>query len=348
MYIRAVTKNSDTMKKLSTLFFLSIFALSLYGQKNASSWANAETDQSASRNFMYNFSVSTGAYSDLTGSTLLSQGQVWDDPAWIVPLGFNFSIMNVTGGFLTFDVSTGGSVGIFNVVSPDMAGILSPFDADLLDRGSDQGGTSTAGLSPISYKVDGTAPYRIFKLEWNNCGSYNELWDNNSMNEYVNFQLWIYETGIIEFRFGPQSITNTTNWYEGLPGILSGLAVYDIVNEVVSNVHLLIGSPATPQLSDQFMTLTGHPTAGLIYRFEPLNIGLEDELKSNLALYPNPTKDALYISGGDLFAPVTILDMSGRVITEGNLENGKIYLGNLSSGVYFIQVENEVLKFVKH
>ena len=96
------------------------------------------------------------------------------------------------------------------------------------------------------------------------------------------------------------------------------------------------------------MTLTGHPTAGLIYRFEPLNIGLEDEVKSNLALYPNPTKDALYISGGDMFAPVTILDMSGRLITEGNLENGKIYFGNLSAGVYFIQVENEVLKFVKH
>lgn len=319
----------------------------LFGQKAPNSWKDGTTENTSNRSFLYNFSVSAGAYNDLTGANSLSQGLVWDDPSWNVPLGFNFSMLNVTGGFLTFDVSVGGAVGIFNITSPDMAGIIAPFDADLLDRGETQSG-GTAGLSPISYKLDGTAPYRIFKLEWNNCGSYNELWDNNSMNEYVNFQLWIYETGIIEFRFGPQSITNTANWYEGLPGILSGLAVYDIVNEVISNIHLLMGSAATPQLSDQLASLTGHPTAGLIYRFEPLNIGIEDEVKSNLALYPNPTKDALYISGGDMFAPVSILDMSGRVITEGNLENGKIYLGNLSSGVYFIQVENEVLKFVKH
>lgn len=336
------------MKKLATLLLIALFSSALFGQKTNATWADAETNQSANRNFLYSLTTSTGAYTNLTGSTLLSQGLVWDDPSWTVPLGFNFNLMNITGGFLTFDVSYGGVVGLFNIVAPDMAGIIAPFDADLIDRGSDQAGTNTAGLSPVSYKLDGTAPFRIFKLEWRNCGSYNELWDNNSMNDSVNFQLWLYESGRIEFRFGPQSITNTMNWYDGLPGILSGLAVYDIANDELSNIHLLGGPAASPSLSNQLASLTGHPTAGLIYRFEPLNIGLEDQVKSNLALYPNPAKDAIFVSGGDMFAPVTILDMSGRVITEGNLENGKIYLGALSAGVYFIQVENEVLKFVKH
>ena len=40
----------------------------------------------------YNFSVSTGTYTDLSGSTSLNNGSTWDEPEILLPIGFDFQL----------------------------------------------------------------------------------------------------------------------------------------------------------------------------------------------------------------------------------------------------------------
>lgn len=44
----------------------------------------------------YDFSATTGSYSDLVASTTLNKGMTWDDPQFTIPIGFNFQYFNTT------------------------------------------------------------------------------------------------------------------------------------------------------------------------------------------------------------------------------------------------------------
>lgn len=82
--------------------------------------------------------------------------------------------------------------------------------------------------------------------------------------------------------------------------------------------------------------------------------GVEDKNSSeNIAIYPNPAKNVLYISGLLENSKVVITDISGKTIANYNIYNNQtsIDIHDLSSGVYFIQVSNDettlVTKLVK-
>lgn len=57
-----------------------------------------------------------------------------------------------------------------------------------------------------------TAGMDILKFEWRNIGSYFDISSPNPTDHRMNFQLWLYENGIIEYRFGEMDLANTP-WY---------------------------------------------------------------------------------------------------------------------------------------
>jgi len=77
----------------------------------------------------------------------------------------------------------------------------------------------------------------------------------------------------------------------------------------------------------------------------------------NLNIYPNPTTDILNIQNEELFpdnTTATIYDLAGKRVLNTVLQNSnfnKINVSNLSSGVYFLQIENknvnQSFKFIK-
>lgn len=85
----------------------------------------------------------------------------------------------------------------------------------------------------------------------------------------------------------------------------------------------------------------------------PLNlaVGLEEANQNGtLRLYPNPTSNQLQLKTEEQIKSILITDINGKAI-EVNVNNNLVDVSNLSSGLYFIEVETEegILrdKFVK-
>lgn len=64
------------------------------------------------------------------------------------------------------------------------------------------------------------------------------------------------------------------------------------------------------------------------------------------AIYPNPAKDELFVSGLKRQTEYSIYTSDGRLVKKGKTEK-KIDVSTLSSGVYFIDIEQTKFKFVK-
>ncbi len=68
----------------------------------------------------------------------------------------------------------------------------------------------------------------------------------------------------------------------------------------------------------------------------------------SMFIYPNPTAEEIHISGIPLNTSFEIVNISGYLIQEGNLNGSKeITVGNLKSGIYFLRIGHQSFKFVK-
>jgi len=71
----------------------------------------------------------------------------------------------------------------------------------------------------------------------------------------------------------------------------------------------------------------------------------EIDTKNRITVYPNPTKDFLFIDGY-LGKEFEIIDLQGRVVKSGILRN-RIDLKELPNGVYFLKVIDTIMKILK-
>lgn len=75
--------------------------------------------------------------------------------------------------------------------------------------------------------------------------------------------------------------------------------------------------------------------------------------EEQLIVYPNPTKEMLFIKNNNLVeAKVSILDISGRVLSQKNINDGKIFVGDLPKGNYLLIYKDKKnremsVKFIK-
>ena len=75
---------------------------------------------------------------------------------------------------------------------------------------------------------------------------------------------------------------------------------------------------------------------------------------SQISIYPNPTSGTLNLKGNDQFSRFQILDVTGRVVLEGNSSQSSIEVTSFKNGIYLINFldENaeiiESKKFVKN
>jgi hypothetical protein len=159
---------------LTMLFLVTLFvAGNAYGQVSGLSFAST-----------------AGTYTDITGGTQLATG-TWDDATFsAVPIGFTFNAngTNFTtcvvscNGYAYVSPSTTGSLG-YGAISSTTAATetFAAFSRDL------QGIDAT---SEVRYLTSGTAPNRIFTVQWKNAKRYG----SNYVGEVLNIQLSLYET----------------------------------------------------------------------------------------------------------------------------------------------------------
>jgi hypothetical protein len=82
------------------------------------------------------------------------------------------------------------------------------------------------------------------------------------------------------------------------------------------------------------------------------NLSVDENIKSNLKVYPNPTSNVLNISVVNILnnQPYKIVDTLGKTILQGNLNEGvnAINVAQLSKGIYYFKVSNKkAASFIK-
>lgn len=336
------------MQKLLCVITL-LFPICLYAQYST------YIDSSYYQNFQY-----------LSSSTLVNQGQFWDQPNYKIPIGFTFHLFSDSTDTLYLTPWTGNDA-ILNIhpvyANTSHVSYIFAHNSDLKDKDT----FLVNSKSPISFKTEGIAPWRICKLEFRNAG-----FELGSYADSMNLQIWLFETSNnIEVKFGQSNyVTSSSNLYNGSQGPWIGLVDSLDRNSPVKlarKYYFLKGSSTSPTLDSTTsltdtnpLGMTGHPPPDIVYRFSPKIATKSPETYSsflpNLSTkikYSMPTKEIqVTIYATDKFHYL-LYDVNGRIILRGYLHKGNhaIQTNFLPEGLYMLQLsaakENFTYKFMK-
>lgn len=307
----------------------------------------------------YSLTTTSGTYDNLTNPISLNNNDIWEMPDYIIPIGFDFWYFNSTIDTLYFFETAPAMLSSSN----EQGGfhqIIIPFGTSLVDRGL---GTSHS-LSPLSYELSGDIGNRIFKMEWKNVGFLFEYYANNTLNDYANFQLWLYEeSGNIEMHYGPTSISHPELAYAGETGpSVSLIPKYDYDPDTISSASLwLYGNPNAPVMmeSNNYINLIGTIAPNTVYQFNNLTVSSPANINKISLIFPNPVKDILNIRLDKIIAStitVYIYDISGRKVYDASVNMTKavelqICVSDLTSGIFQLIIkqgqETYTSRFVK-
>lgn len=300
----------------------------------------------------YSFNATNEPYNVLVGSTSLNNGQVWDDPGYAIPIGFDFQISTQVFSTIYFpDFGLGGMLSnVYDEDDKDAFALIIPIAQDLIDLG-DMSGVSQSNLS---YITEGMAGSRILKVEWNNVG----FWDDVTGNDYMNFQVWLYESSnIIEYRYGSSQINDPQGSFEGETGPI--VALFPLIkfnpDEIKEDAYLLTGNPANPtvivvEAGDEpqgSIALQGMIPNGTVYRFTPPALSTESFGNTDFAIYPNPATDHFYIQTTADNYQVNLYNTIGQKVKHLADSDGTIDILDLPKGIYLVEIETSSGKVTK-
>lgn len=258
----------------------------------------------------YKFTQSSGTYTNLSSSTSVVDWQK-------IPIGFTFKFFNQN--YDSLEVRTGGYIFFF------------PASEKVCISAYDVGDVSKETTS-TSYQLSGTAGNRILKLEWEN------MILNNNPNEYINCQMWLYETtNCFDIFIGPNGSMPMSSYGKWTgPGIGFGLPESQ-------NSYNLIGNPDNPNfVLNSSSHLEGTPSNGTIYSFcESIGI-FEHSSNYSIIIFPNPSPGLFNLETSEINYKIIITNVLGEIVLKSELINrkSKVDLTNLPKGIYVARINN--------
>jgi hypothetical protein len=291
----------------------------------------------------YTFTQFTSAYSNLTATTSINNSAVWNFSGASPTPYYTLSITSLLPGFQLFGDAAynmrifGGAVAFYDNSSQQLH-YINGFNLISPDGMKDKGTTSS--LSPISYVVTGASPNKILKVEWKNAGHV------NTAGDVINVQIWMYQTtNVVEVHYGSTTFTNASS-----TPISIGIGHTYVPNGNVVEDDFLMNTPSNPVLSTTNNIFTGIPANGVVYKFAPGSVGINELNKplQGIKIFPNPatgkfTIDVKNVKEDLNRAKVIITNVIGEVILEMTLNNQVstvIDLTNKPKGIYFIKLYN--------
>jgi hypothetical protein len=282
------------------------------------------------------FSHENSAYTPLTNPTIIAEGD-WDDfeEAIIPPfpmqiMGKNINIISIEDYSVTF-LS-------FDPVNPIFVSCV-PYEQDFI---------STGPGSNVSYGVTGSAPNRIFTVQYKNVGFYDE--EEFAETDYINYQVSFYEgKNTITYHFGKSEWTPLLNYASFISGgilIAAGEGDDDFV------FHLLHGNSSSPTLHkiidfDKFgdYFITPIPEDGKLYRFAistPSAHVTSPAAPSGISIYPNPFVDVIHFQSS-VQGSYSLYSVDGKEIMSGQMHphHQSLNVSSIPSGVYFLTLKGE-------
>jgi hypothetical protein len=298
-------------------------------------------------------------YTALSAGTNISSGIIWDEENFKIPMGFTLGLDGKTTS--DFSIVAG------NIFAPmsDTIGVVNGFfsfgASDLIDRGDLTGGAK----SPLRHLTTGVSPNRIFKFEAFNAGFFDEEDIYGTLNDSVNFQIWVYETSnIVEIRFGSSKITHASDYFYSGGSPLIGFAKdLDLDMFTITKGYTLKGSTTAPTIDSftDFMTsppvMTSYPTNGTVYRFIPKAVAAsigETTIAHYFNVYPTIATNNINIDyNQSQKSTIQIFASNGQLTKSGEIERGTntIDISALATGNYVLKISNDEgnvsYKFVK-
>lgn len=305
---------------------------------------------SLSQDFPYTLTTFTDTYQPLSKALSLtpSDDPTWDDPEqgfYNVPIGFSFSLMGRSAEELLL-IDPGCQIVIAD--NMDTLNVFTPYFADIRNADDD------TVVSSILYATEGLPGTRIFKMEWNNVGFFNEFDATGQFHLKSNYQVWLYEgTHDIEFRFGPNTIEDGTLIHEGFGSPLL-LFVRDFLSasQTFELSWNLRGAPENPTvgpidlnvLPELDQILLGEPMNGIVYHFDTGLVAVaESDQNPPFKIFPTVANDRVTISVNQKEKMnVSITNILGEVVYNGTIKSGNQFIdvANWQAGVYLVNVTN--------
>src|SRR5690606_647474 len=215
---------------------------------------------------VYNFSESLSGYTPLSGTPTVAFAAPWNNNAPVaatIPFNFNFNGVDYTtcrispNGFITFGTTVPGGAIITPLSNNGLyTGAVSALGMDLVSNGQ-----------PIVYGTEGTAPNRVFVIQWADAvrgvipGNYN-------------FQIRLHETSnIIDFSYGPCSSTSDipVTSQVGLRGPNTNMAAGSVINRSMAANQVWYNNTVPGTANNSFVRTVdlAYPDLGLRYRWTP-------------------------------------------------------------------------------
>ena len=172
----------------------------------------------------------------------------------------------------------------------------------------------------------------------------------NSLDTYMNFQLWFFENGVMEVHFGEMHMDGTPIYATG-----KGYYCYDTSSGVDSNEvcgpHMGISNPYNREdgialsgsyddyevTSDIYDNLTVLPPQGWIIRFKPKSVGTFDPKPSDIQIAISPNPASTFINIPEPGSYITLYDFSGKIMYEGIPNENKLNVSSFPPGIYFVR-----------
>ncbi len=300
----------------------------------------------------YTLSTFNDPFVPFTNGTSLSNGLTWDDPEYILPIGFDFTFLGLTSNTIYFTELGGGLTIVDDIQNPTLATTFGIIDNDLMDRGVDTNYADFEdqpnGQSDISYILTGSVGNRILKIQWANAGFYSDIVYDNVSRDYFNGQLWIYEAdSSIEMRYGPSSVSQPLLSYDSVIGPSVVFGKIDNSNPVL---YGLTGSTSAPTIdtlnfnNSQVIYLNNTIPDGTVYRLGPSNPSSSREVVDlgKARIFPNPCTKNLNISGIEIneIKKIEIHNSLGQFVKNYSA-NVELDIEDLEKGIYTLSIYTE-------
>ncbi len=260
----------------------------------------------------YFFQQTASTYLELTNPAVVSGPLPWTNfQPFNIPIGFPFNYMGNT--YTSVNIEGSG----FAFFDPSYYYCISPFTVQLRDVGT------SSSLSPLSYQQTGNSPNRVCKIQWKNCGFQNDL------SSSANFQLWLYETSNrIEVHIGPCAVVNPINAYQGngSPGPVVGIFEYSNASNCSYSLSLYdlpaaaLDTLRTGNISYFGISLNGTPASGVVYQFNPGQLGVGEYVEDVVSIFPNPATSEIGVRGQ--VAGIRIYGVDGDLLY--NIDAGSV------------------------
>ncbi len=292
----------------------------------------------------YVFSTAQSTYTPLVAATRLSMssptptGYYEEDEGFAnnVPIGFTFSFNNQSYSALNINVN-----GFVTFGAPFTINVNDRYNTNSLAHGPKQANGISGIIAPLwddlrlqdtfglKCKTEGTAPNRVFIVEWNHVS-----WNYNSLDSAISFQMKLYETSnAIDFTYQPMA-GQATNANASI-----GIATCS----QCTGSYLSVGGPANAiSVSGvkEYDEIGAKPSAGQIFHFEPGTCSIVQSL--NIGSYSSRSASFSWSTASSNGYDYAVTDSPLQPLTFSSTANNNVTISSLQPGTeYYMHVRSK-------